>query len=144
MMRRGFGLIQVLFFMVLMATILTITMRYATLSAKQSADLYEREAAELFMQSSIELAILGLQGHDKNATGCMHSVRIVSDDRRFVADINLTDYFLLGSETCDRKTPIVTEESNGMVVMDIVVESNATHPKNSRPVRLTRRTLQRI
>jgi len=143
MMRHGFGLIQVLFFMILMATILTITMRYATLSAKQSADLYEHEAAELFMQSSIELAILGLQGHDKSG-GCMHSVRIVSDDRRFIADINLTDYFLLGSETCDRKTPIVTEESNGMVVMDIVVESNATHPKNSRPVRLTRRTLQRI
>ncbi len=142
-MRRGFGLIQVIFFMVLLSTILAITMRYASISAKQTGDLFVKEQAELFMQSSIELAILGLQSHNKNS-GCMHHVRIISHDKRFVADINLSNYFLLNSETCDRKTPINTEESNGMVVMDIVVETNTTHPKNNRNLRLVRRTMQRI
>ncbi len=143
MMRRGFGLIQVIFFMVLLSTILTITMRYASISARETADLFERAQAELFLQSATELALLGISGHDRSA-GCLHTVHIVSEDRRFIADINLTDYFLLSGETCDRKTTITTEASNGMVLMDIVVESNATHPKNSRPVRIVRRTLQRI
>ena len=143
MMRRGFGLIQVIFFMVLLSTILTITMRYASISARQTGELFVKEQAELFMQSAIELAILGIEGHDKS-TGCMHNVHIISHDRRFIADINLSTYFLLNSETCDRKSPIDTEESNGMVTMDIVVETNATHPKNSQQLRITRRTLQRI
>ena len=142
-MRRGFGLIQVIFFMVLLSTILAITMRYASISVRETADLYLREQAELFMRSAIETAILGLQSHDKS-TGCLHRVHVVSHDRRFIADINLSDYFLLNSETCDRKIPISTEESNGMVMMEIVVETNATHPKNSRQLRITRRTLQRI
>ncbi len=142
-MRRGFGLIQVIFFMMLLSTILTITMKYASISAKQTGDLFVREQAALFMQSAIELAILGMEGHDRSA-GCLHEVKIISEDRRFIADINLSKYFLAGSEICDRNSPIQTEESNGMVMMDIIVETNATHPKNSRPVRLTRRTLQRI
>ncbi len=142
-MRRGFGLIQVIFFMVLLSTILTITMRYASITAKQTSDLFVREQAERFMQSAIELAILGLESHDKSG-GCLHEIEIVSHDRRFVAKIDLKRYFLLDTETCDRKTPIETEASNGMVVMDIVVETNSSHPKNSRPVRITRRTLQRI
>jgi hypothetical protein len=142
-MRRGFGLIQVIFFMVLLSTILTITMRYASISAKQTGDLYLKEQAELFMQSAIEMAILGLEGHDKNS-GCIHYVKIISHDKRFTADINLSNYFLLGSETCDRKSVIDTEASNGMVMMDIVVETNTTHPKNSQNLRLVRRTLQRI
>ena len=143
MMRRGFGLIQVIFFMVLLSTILTITMRYASISARQTGELFVKTQAELFMQSAVELAILGIEGHDRSS-GCLHEVRIISEDKRFIADINLSNYFLLDSETCDRKTPITTEESNGMVIMNIVVETNASHPKNSRQLRITRRTLQRI
>ena len=142
-MRRGFGLIQVIFFMVILSTILTITMRYAAISARQTGDLFVKEQAELFMQSAIELTILGLEGHDKSS-GCIHHIKIISHDKRFIADVNLSNYFLLNSETCDRKSPIDTEESNGMVVIDIVVETNATHPKNSQNLRLVRRTLQRI
>ncbi|OQX74781.1 MAG: hypothetical protein B6D59_01140 [Campylobacteraceae bacterium 4484_4] len=134
-MRRGFGMIQVLFFMVLMATLLTIMMKYATISVRQTEDTYLREQAELFMQSAIELALLGIQRHDKSG-GLLRHIRIISDDKRFIADVNVTKYYLYPST-------IQTEESNGMVAMQIVVETNATHPKNSRRLRFTRRTLQR-
>ncbi len=134
-MRRGFGMIQLLFFMVLMATLLSIMMKYATISVKQTEDTYLRERGELFMQSAIELALLGIERHDKSA-GALEHIRILSEDRRFIADINISRYYLYPST-------ILTEESNGMVMMDIVVETNATHPKNSRSLRLTRRTLQR-
>ena len=142
-MRRGFGLIQVIFFMVILSSILTITMKYATISAKQTADLFVKEQVALFMQSAIELALLGMSDHNKS-TGCLHEVKITSQDKRFIADINISHYFLLDNETCDRKTPIDTEESNGMILMDIVVETNNTHPKNSQKVRITKRTLQRL
>ncbi len=142
-MRKGFGLIQVIFFMVLMSGILAIAMKYASISAKQTADLYTKEQAELFMQSSIEVALLGLSDHNKS-TGCIHTVKVISEDKRFVADINISDYFLISSENCDRKTLIDTEGSNGMIMMDIVVETNNSHPKNSDKVRVVRRTLQRL
>jgi len=142
-MRRGFGLIQVIFFMVILSSILTITMKYATISAKQTGNFFIREQAELFMQSAIELALLGLSSHDKS-TGCLHEVHITSQDKRFIADINISRYFLVNSEICDRKTAIFTEESNGMIVMDVIVETNNTHPKNSYKVRLAKRTLQRL
>ncbi len=128
--------------MVLLSGILAISMKYASISAKQTADLYTKEQAKLFMQSSIELALLGLSGHDKSG-GCIHKIKIISQDRRFIADINISDYFLINSEICDRKSAINTQESNGMIMMDIVVETNNSHPKNGESIRLVRRTLQR-
>lgn len=142
-MRRGFGLIQVIFFIMILSSILTVTMKYATISSKQTGDLFAIEQAELFMQSAIELTLLGMSDHNKN-TGCLHEVKILSQNKRFIADINISRYFLLNSEICDRKTPIITEESNGMVLMDIIVETNNTHPKNNQKVRITKRTLQRL
>ncbi len=143
-MRRGFGLIQVIFFMVILSTILTITMKYANTSSKKTLELYEKEQAELFMQSAMELALLGISGHDKSS-GCLHTIKIISDDKRFIADINITNYFLYNGESapCDRKNSIQTEESNGMVLINATVETNSSHPKNSHPIRLTRRSLQR-
>ncbi len=142
-MRKGFGLIQVIFFMVLMSGILAIAMKYASISAKQTADLYIKEQAQLFMQSSIELALLGLSDHNKTI-GCIHTVKIISEDKRFIADINISNYFLIATENCDRKTVIDTESSNGMIMMDIVVETNSSHPKNSDTIRVVKRTLQRL
>jgi type II secretory pathway pseudopilin PulG len=143
-MRRGFGLIQVIFFMVILSTILTITMRYAKSSSKETVDLYVREQAELFAQSAMELALLGIQDHNRSV-GCLHEVRVISEDKRFVADINITDYFLYSGDTnpCDRKNSIDTEESNGMILMEMVVETNSSHPKNSTPIRITKRMIQK-
>jgi hypothetical protein len=144
-MRKGFGLIQVIFFMVILSGILSITMKYANISSKQTADLFVKEQAELFLRSATEMALLGISGHDKTIAGneCLHDIKVISDDQRFIADINISNYFLINSETCDLKTVIQTEESNGMIMMNIVVETNNTHPKNSTPIRITRRMLQK-
>lgn len=142
-MRKGFGLIQVILFMTILSVILAISMKYASISIKQTEDIYVREQAQLFMQSAIELTLLGLSSHDHDNDGYIETVRVVSDDKRFIADINLTDYFLF-NKTGGRIESIDTEASNGMVSMQIVVETNSTHPKNSHPLKLTKRSLQRI
>ncbi len=141
-MRRGFGMIQVILMMLILSTILTIMMKYATISTKQTQDLYLKEETELFMQSAIEVALFGISAHDRSG-GCLDTIHIVSDDQRFFADINITNYFLCKSAGCSRETLIQTEELNGMVMMDVVITSNTKHPKNTNPIRLTRRTMQR-
>jgi len=141
-MRKGFGMIQVILFMVILSTILTIVMKYASITTKHTEDLYLKESAELFMQGAIELTLLGISTHDRS-TGCLNEIHIISDDKRFIADINITDYYLFNTQGCDNEKIIMTEESNGMVMMDITVKSDDTHPKNTRPIRLTKRTMQR-
>lgn len=125
-MRKAFGLIQVIFFMLILSGILSITMKYASITVKQTQDLYTKEQAELFINSAIELAILGIHSHDRSANN-IKEITISSDDKRFIADINITTYYV-----------------NGMVDMNIVVETNNTHPKNNQAIRLTRRSLQRL
>ena len=131
-MRRGFGMIQVIFFMLILSGILTITMKYASITVKQTEDLYIKEQAELFMRSAIELTLLGISSHEHSTTR-IENVKVISDDKRFIADIAITKYYL-------------SQESNGTISMDIVVETNSTHPKNNaqRPIRLARRSLQRL
>jgi hypothetical protein len=137
-MRQGFGMIQVLFFMVILSGLLTIAMKYSSITVKQTEDLYIKEQAELFMKSSIELALLGIGSHDhQNGTDLIENIRVISDDKRFIADINITKYYIFG-------TNLDTEESNGMISMNIVVETNNTNPKNSKKVRLSKRSLQRL
>ncbi len=150
MKRSGFGLLQAILVIVLISGIMTIAMKYATVNVKQTKDIYLKESAELFMGSAVEMGLLAISGFDRNSTNtCLKEVSIVSPDKRFLADINITKYYLLaGSADCARCgslcEPIDTEESQGMVMMRVVVETNSTHPKNrGRKIKLTRRTLQR-
>jgi len=135
--RGGFGMIQVIFFMLILSGILSISMKYASITTKQTEDLYVKEQALLFMQSAIELTLLGISSHDYNASGFINDIRVVSDDKRFIADINITDYYIFGIN-------LDTEASNGMISLDIVVETNSSHPKNSRKIRVSKRSLQRL
>ncbi|MDD2383683.1 MAG: hypothetical protein PHN18_05790 [Sulfurospirillaceae bacterium] len=148
-MRKGFGLIQALIVIVMISGIMAIAMKYATLSVKQTSDAYAKESAELFMDSAVELTLLAISGQNRAVSGCLKDVNITSADGRYMADVNISTYYLLG-ESVDCSycgslcTPIQTEESHGMVMLEVVVETNATHPKNlDKQIRLIRRTLQR-
>lgn len=149
-MRHGFGLVQALIVIVLISGIMAIAMKYATISVKQTSDLYAKESAELFMDSAIELTLLAISGYDR-VGGCLHEVNITSADKRFKADVNISKYFLYegkdGNNSCDRNTSIQTEESHGMVMLEATVRVNEDSDANARiqgkHIRLTRRTLQR-
>ena len=143
-MRSGFGIFQALLVIVLVSGIMTIAMKYATVSVKQTKDLYIKESAELFMDSAVELTLLAIQGHDR-FDGCLHDVNITSSDKRFKADVNISKYFLYTNPwNCDRNQTIKTEDSHGFVMLEVTVETNSTHPKNgNKEIKITRRTLQR-
>ncbi len=153
-MRRGFGLLQALMIIILVSGILIVAMKYATVSIKQTSDIYAKESAELFLNSAIEMSLLAISGFDRNSTnGCLSEVNISSLDKRFIADINITDYYLVkdsnDSIACKAGSgyivhDITTEDSQGMVMLAVTVETNATNPKNKgKNIKLLKRTLQR-
>lgn len=149
-MRKGFGILQALLVIVLVSGILVVAMKYATVSVKQTTDIYVKEASELFMDSAVEMSLLAISGYDRNTTNsCLDEVTVISPDKRFRADINITKYYLLsGSADCGYCgtlcEPIQSDDSHGMVMLEIMVQTDSTHPKNSKKeITLTKRTLQR-
>ncbi len=142
-MRSAFGMIQVIFFMVIVATILSIALKYSSIALKQTSDIYIKEQAELFLQSSIELALLAIQGHDRNSFGLLKEINITSRDKRFISKINIAKYYLVGINSSERNVSIETIDSHGSVMLEVVVETNNTHPKNTRAIRVVKRTFQR-
>jgi len=153
-MRKGFGLLQVLLVIILVSTILIIAMKYALVSAKQTSDIYSKQGAELFLNSAVEITLLAISGYKRdNTNGCLREVNITSPDNRFIADVNITDYYLLkdsnDSILCKlgsgyRVHDIQTQDSQGMVMLEVVVKTNPNNPRNrGKNIILTRRTLQR-
>ncbi len=144
-MRHAFGLPQALMIILLVSGIATVTMKYASINAQHYADSYTREQAELFMQSVTEATLLRISAYNRSSGGCMSDLNITSSDGKFQAAIIIERYYLSDGSTCNNVafTPIQSEESHGMISMNIVVESNASNSKILHSIRLTRRSLQR-
>jgi hypothetical protein len=102
------------------------------------------------MDSAVEISLLAISGYDRNTTNsCLDEVNVISSDKRFIADINITKYYLLqGSADCGYCgtlcEPIQSDDSHGMAMLEVTVKTDPTHPKNKgKYIKLTRRTLQR-
>jgi hypothetical protein len=144
-MRTAFGLPQALMIILIVSGIVTITMKYASINAQHYADSYTREQAELFMQSATEAALLRISAYNRSDGTCMKNISITSSDHKFDANVTVERYYLADGTTCSNVNfdPVQTEESHGMVTMNVIVESNASNPKILHAVRLIRRSLQR-
>ena len=145
-MRRGFGILQALAIMLLLAGLLTIMLKYARIGVRHTAESYLREQTELFLQSSIEQALLEISDTNRSEKCWMESddQNYTWDDGRgrvYRAHIEVERYYLVGGQDGEcNGTSITTPESNGYVMLRI--EANAT--QNGRPlIRLIRRSLQR-
>lgn len=150
--RSGFGLIQALFVIVLLSGVVSLALKYAKVSVTHTMDTYEKESAELFLNNAVELSLMAISGYDRQKRpNCLKDVNITSKDKRFLAQVHIEWYYLYrGSNDavyCMNDTNLThlidTEDSHGMAMLDIVVESNGTNPKNSTDLRIIRRTLQR-
>jgi hypothetical protein len=127
-------------------------MKYASISAKHTADSYIKEQAELYLNSSIEKVLLDISKRDRKKDGYLVLKEYHYEKRKvkYTADINITRYYLLeGSEDinycknkdeCDRRIKIETEETHGMVMLEAEVTVNVDSKER---VRILRRTLQR-
>ncbi len=150
-MRRAFGLIQALIVIVLVGGLLVIAMKYASITTKQTADLYVKERGELFMDEAVEITLLAISGFDRSTGNCLKTLNILSEDKRFEANVTVKKYYLYNGldndgsvlNNCDRVQAIQTEDSHGMVELEVSVQTTDVARNKDKDIRLLRRTLQR-
>lgn len=134
-MKRGFSLIFVIMFLVVLGSIGSLMMVFSASTVKQTTDNYLYTQAELYAKSSTEYALLAIDGHDFS-TGCLNKV----DINTTLFDINMTfRYFMVGCPLTDCNcTEITTKESNGSVLISTIITS-----KSDDNIRFFRETLQK-
>ena len=139
------GLIQAMAMMLLVSGMMLMVLKYASISSKHTADSYLHEQAELYLNSSIEKALLAISAYDRNNSdgNCSRYFTDSNSSRgkKFNVSITIERYYLY-NETCSNVnyTTITTPESHGMVMMDVEVNASIDGVLTKR---IIRRTLQR-
>jgi len=144
--KKAFGVISALIIMLLMATLMVVVVKFAFVSVKHTSDSYLIQRAQLFMQSSMENAILAIEGNDRKSNGCLRNIRFIDENGMFEANITILRYYCFDENDCncsDLTKTIQTPQSHGYVLMKIAVESNTSHPRIDKKIRLEKVTLQR-
>jgi len=95
-MRRGFGILQALAIMLLLAGLLTIMLKYARIGVRHTAESYLREQTELFLQSSIEQALLEISDSDAvQVARAGQALEVPVDENPEIIEINWSHTFAI-------------------------------------------------
>ena len=156
-MRRGFGLVAAIFFIVLVATTAITALSIATMTARDTSNIHNREQALLLAQSATEYAVLAMQKHQYPANtaateNCLNSMEIKyqpdgADEALFNINVKI-DYLdpnLPASCSSIGSTALVgvtgNEVKTRQALVDVTVES--TDALGEPKIRYHRRTIQR-
>ncbi|MDR1614533.1 MAG: type II secretion system protein [Campylobacteraceae bacterium] len=144
-MRKGFGLIMAIAFIVFVATIGALALSFSTQTTKQTGDVYLKAQAELLAMSSIEYALLAISAHDIAATGnCINQITLTYGG---MFNINMIMQYIgnglpvPGCNTLAGTNAIATADSSVTVLIDTIVQSNAG--VGTERITIHRRTLQK-
>lgn len=146
--RRGMAMIMAIFLLVVLGTLMGLSLSLTGTTTSRTNDNYLNEQALLLTSSATEYAILALSGHDAVANGCINSInaQYPSSGAAAMFDINITMQYV-GYSTisgCSYYIPHIDDsETNGTILMDVVVTSN-TNLGLDEPIRYHRRTLQKL
>jgi type II secretory pathway pseudopilin PulG len=152
--RRGFAMIMAIFFMIIISTLLLYMLSSTTESVQRTTNDYLEEQAVLMAKSATEYAILRVSGYDRTAGGgsCLNSIAAsypTAANPIFNITTNI-QYVGFGginpanNGACvDYISNITTEESNGTMLIDVYVTSDASLNLDE-PIRYHRRTLQKL
>lgn len=151
-------MIMAIFFMILMATLMAAMLASTTETAKRTTDDYVIEQAQLLAKSAVEVAMLRISAYDRTAipgAPCLLSFNMqYPETNPKLFDISVSmNYFGFGdacaplfpvSGTVGSISNIKTAESNGTVMIDVVVSNNQAGLILTEPIRYHRRTLQKL
>lgn len=113
-MRNGFALLFVIFFMIIISTIVTISLRNVNNNYEDVHNLKNLEKAKLFLDNAIELSILGISQYDRSVD-CAKNIYVKNDD--FEVNVRVISY-LTTTGACDGIV-IDTQESSGTVFLEV-------------------------
>ena len=76
-MKRGFGLVSAMIFIVVLATIGALALAMSTKSVGQATNTYLKEQAEVLATNATEFAVMAMQMHDYDANrNCLNDITI--------------------------------------------------------------------
>ena len=150
--RNGFAMIMAIFFMIVIATLLSYMLSTTTETAKRTTNTYVNEQAQLLAKSAVEYAILRVSAHGRTpGNNCMNGFNTVYPDAANpIFDINVSIRYIgfgplvTAGENCNIFiSDIQTPESNGTMLIDVYV-SDSAGLNLSEPISYHRRTLQKL
>ena len=135
-----------IFMLLLLSGAAILTLKAVRIHVREYADSYNKEQAQLFLQSVIEASLMRIEGFYRNGK-CLRQINFISPGKKFEANVTITKYYVFDKdanniEHCPIVQEITTPQSNGYVQMFVVVHSTKS-AKILSPIRLTKRTLQR-
>ncbi|MEO1942534.1 MAG: hypothetical protein ABGW77_06575 [Campylobacterales bacterium] len=113
--RKGFSLMLVLLFVIVMAVIGALALEFIGIGTKHTVQSFIDLRSKLMTRAGTEFAIMAIEAHDFSQS-CLKQVNL--DDPGF--DINITfHYFMTDCGVCGDNfcTPIETNETNGTVLI---------------------------
>jgi len=140
-LKRGIGILWALIILILISFMFVFIAKVTFISSKHLGNSYAIQKAELFMQSCIENAILGIEGYNREShNNCLTHIRFFDEKKRFECNVNILRYYCYSYCPCQDKSRVVhikTDFSDGYVLMKVDVNSSYYH------VKLSKVTLQR-
>ena len=149
--RSGFAMIMAIFVILIIGTIMGLMISMSAQSSKRTTNAYLYEQAVLLAKSSVEYAMLAVSGHDRvTNNNCINTISITYPDTGapiFNIDVTL-NYIGFGNATfaagCNNYIDSInTPESNGTILMDVIVKSDPSL-NIGETISYHRRTLQKL
>jgi len=146
-LKKAFGIMTALLILVLVSFLLMLILKASSIGVKHIQQSYIKTQAEIFMQSSIENALLAIEGYDRqSANNCLKHIYFTSSDGRFEANISVLRYYCYDMSKCPNcniAVPIQTSKSQGNVVLYAIVKTTDNPRNGNAKVKITRMTLQK-
>ena len=146
-MRSGFSLITAIIIMMTVSMLMTMMVSLSTVTVKSTTDMYLKEQAELLARSATEYALLAVSGHD-NHKSCIEQINIYYPSRTNPThEMNVTLWYMgSGLVNCNHilDNNLSTDDSNLTAIVDVVVSVDQNNTGITEPIRLQRRTIQKL
>lgn len=151
-MKKGFSLLTAILFIVVVSVLGALALSFSTQTNKQTTDTYLQSQAEILLRSATEFGVLAMSAHQINAAnGCLNTININYNTPGGINtfDINISIRYFGNAlpATCDTVNggnAINTPDARNIALMDVFVQTNDGANLTTEPIRLHRRTLQKL
>lgn len=154
-MRNAVGLIQAIMIILIISGMMIITLKYASISVKHTADTYVKEQTALFLDSAIEQTLLEISLYPRSTNNCLQTATIKPITKKnitYSANVDIKRYYLqegsIDLVNCPPSLGVsikpTSSGSHGMVLLEVEAKAtkNAGTPNAKVVSRILRRTLQ--
>lgn len=151
-MKKGFSLLTAILFIIVVSVLGALALSFGSQTNKHTTDTYLHSQAEMLLRSGVEIGMLAISAHDRVATNnCLNTINIDYPNNTLTHTFDITiniRYFGNGlPATCNTVADgnaVVSTDSRLVAMMDVFVETNPNANVATEPIRLHRRTLQKL